>query len=79
VKASRVEGTAAADDVASPSYRVVFWSRREPEEYRLSDVRSVHEALAWAELRAGERTFQLFAEDADGRRVRLLGGDPRSE
>lgn len=58
-----------------PRYRVCFWSRPRdipagipPEdvsqiadEYEISDARSVHEVLAWAEAHSGpERTFCLY-------------------
>ena len=73
-------------EVDSPAYRVYFWGRPSPtwawqcEEWRLTAAHDVHEVLAWADGRAGDRTFTVQAEvdvSGEGRgMIRLAGTDP---
>lgn len=74
-------------EIDSPSYRVYLWRARaggyESEEFELSGVRDVGEAIAWAESAArSERTYTLYVlvDQGDDRGlVRLLGVDPTAE
>ncbi|MEO5850897.1 MAG: hypothetical protein ABIQ15_00140 [Nocardioides sp.] len=91
-----IEGVDPRDiawEVDHPPYRVYFWRHgRVPagtapvdvgyaaDEYRLSGVTDVDEALTWARAKATpEQSFTLYVEDVrDGRRglIRLAGTDP---
>ena len=61
-----------------PAYWVVFRDDRGTwaEQFRLSEVRDVHEVLAWAESNAGGRVIELYVEAEPGHVVRLLGRRP---
>jgi len=76
MKASAADPRVIEHEVQDPAYWVIFWAGNASDGYRLTGVRSVHEALAWAELNSAGRTFQLFVEAGDGHVVRLLGKDP---
>ena len=59
-----------------PAYWVILRRGTQAEEFRLTDVLSVHEVIAWAEAKAAGRTIQVFveADEGDERQVlRLLG------
>ena len=92
-----IEGVDPRDiswEVAQPVYRVYFWHRLPAppevpsehvgyrcEEYRLTEVNDVHEALRWVADTAGpEQTFTLYIEhdDVEGGRglIHLAGVVP---
>lgn len=76
--------------VDTPTYQVHFWRQRSnprppakplwsSELHRLVGVRSVHEALEWAESHAGSRTVAVYAEVDRGEDLGLVliyGTDP---
>ncbi len=94
----KVEGVEPRDvtwEVERPVYRVYFW--HEPaapegvpqeqvmwrcDEYRLTEVADVEEALDWARQRLRDgQTFVLYAEsgqDPDRGLIRLWGADPHT-
>jgi hypothetical protein len=75
-------------------YRVYFWERRKgvgpagpqgadpwtSEEYELTEIRDVMEAIEWANSKAGGRRYTLYAihqrGDSGLGMIRLLGVDP---
>jgi hypothetical protein len=66
-----------------PIYRVYFFdSHGASQEWRLSDVPSVSDALSWAREHAAGRTYVLYLEVELGpgttALARLLGDDPNS-
>lgn len=79
-------------EVASPIYRVYFWSQADlppgvpgerggwrSEEWRLAGSLDVHEVLAWAEQRKDGRTYTLHVEintEQGAGMVDLAGVDP---
>ena len=73
-------------EVDTPSYRVYFWKQQprgayESEEYPISDA-DVREVLSWADRRAGNRTYVLYARVVNRQGpglVRLAGIDPTAQ
>jgi hypothetical protein len=71
-------------ELSSPVYRVYFWLRLPQggyasDEFELRGASDVREVLSWAEQRAEDRTFTVYAlVDAPGERglVQLAGVDP---
>lgn len=76
MKATSVDPQVIGHETEHPAYRVIFHRGRTVEQFRLTDVLSVHEVLAWAEAKAAGRTFQVFVEAGDGdeRHVLRLSG-----
>ena len=76
MKATPANPRVIARKTDDPAYWVILRRGAEAEEFRLTDVLSVHEVIAWAEAKAAGRTIQVFVEvdDGDERQVlRLLG------
>lgn len=80
VKAVLTDPRVIGTETDHPAYWVIFWARASgSEEWRITDALSVHEVLVWAEMKAGDRTFQVFAEARGGPEthvLRLTGTDP---
>jgi len=76
MKATPADPGVIARETDDPAYWVILRRGTEAEEFRLTDVLSVHEVMAWAEAKAAGRTIQVFVEaDAGDERhvLRLLG------
>jgi hypothetical protein len=76
MKASNADPRVIGSETHDPAYWVIFRRGNLAEEFRLTDVLSVHEVLAWAEGRAAGRPFQVLVEADDGgeRHVLRLSG-----
>lgn len=72
MKATHADPRVIGHETEHPAYWVIFRRGNEAEEFRLTDVLSVHEVLAWAELKSAGRTFQVFVETSDGDERHLL-------
>jgi hypothetical protein len=79
MKATPADPRVIARETDDPAYWVILRRGTVAEEFRLTDVLSVHEVMAWAEAKAAGRSFQVFVEveEGDQRHVlRLLGRKP---
>jgi len=79
MKATRADPGVIGRATEDPAYWVILRRGTEAEEFRLTDVLSVHEVIAWAEAKAAGRTFQVFVEVEEGDErhlLRLLGRKP---
>jgi hypothetical protein len=76
MKATLADPRVIGRETTNPAYWVVFRSARAAEEFRLTDVLSVHEVMAWAEAKANGRPFDIHVEVDEGEArhvLRLLG------
>lgn len=94
MKAEPVDPSNVVATIVWPTYRVYFWQQQarpaelahsrppmamQATEWRLTSVRDVHEALAWADENKGGARFEVFVETivVDGTELtRLAGFDP---
>jgi hypothetical protein len=76
MKATSADPDVIGRETHDPAYWVIFRRGHAAEEFRLTNVLSVHEVLAWAEAKAAGRPFQVFVEAGDGdeRHVLRLSG-----
>jgi len=76
MKATPADPGVIARETTDPAYWVTLRRGTDTEEFRLTDVLSVHEVIAWAEAKAAGRTIQVFVEAGEGDErhlLRLLG------
>jgi hypothetical protein len=79
MKATNADPRVIGRETEHPAYWVIFHRGHAAEEFRLTDVLSVHEVLAWAEAKSAGRPFQVFVEADDGderHALRLSGKAP---
>ena len=76
MKATPTDPRVIARETDDPAYWVILRRGSDADEFRLTDVLSVHEVIAWAEAKAAGRTIQVFVEVDEGEErqvLRLLG------
>ncbi|MGM0931099.1 MAG: hypothetical protein ACQEXN_15540 [Actinomycetota bacterium] len=89
MEANRIDPRVESSLEENPDYRVDFWGPIKDgggrvvadgsDEWLLTGVRDVHEALGWANDKADGRSFVLYARFHDGQRIgvaRLVGEEP---
>jgi hypothetical protein len=89
VEASPIDPRVESSLESNPDYRVDFWGPIKDgsgrvaadgsDEWLLTGVRDVHEALDWANNNADGRRFVLYARFHDGQSIgvaRLAGEEP---